>query len=251
MRLMRRKPPQILSNVTEAPPADARQETFVRPANLDLALEIAVRAALQHSDASGAAIALMGNEALVCRARGGNIAPDLGVRLDVNAGITGACVRSAAVLHCEDTESDQRVDSMVCRALGIRSILVVPVLDKRRVIGVVEVLSAKHHAFGSEHIHWLEKLAEFIRDLSSTRAVNASASASLLAAVATSEHGRQSAETEEAMDLRASLADESPAVPPDAGLGAFLSVLPKSSPSSTWDELCQELASRMKVIEKI
>jgi hypothetical protein len=192
----------------------------------------------------------MENDVLVCRARGGEIAPDLGMRLDVNAGITGACVRSAGVLHCEDTESDQRVDSVVCRTLGIRSILVIPVLDKRRVVGVVEVLSAQDHAFGSEHIYWLAKLAEFVRDLSSTPAVNDSASVPLLAAVATTEQGQPNGETERAMDFRASPADENPAVPPDAGLGAFLSTLPKSSRSSTWDELCQELTSRMKVSEK-
>jgi putative methionine-R-sulfoxide reductase with GAF domain len=248
MRWMRGKGNQTPTKADEDVPENTRQEIPGWLRTQELALEIAVRAASQYTGASAAAIALLNDEMLVCRARVGGIAPDLGMRLNLNSGITGACVRSAAVMHCEDTESDPRVDSAVCRTLGIRSILVVPVLAKENVVGVVEVLSAKDHAFGSEHIEWLAKLADFVCEMSfspahDTRATSLQPSEP----VAPEQPGDL---TESKLDRPRSLSDERNAAASDTSLADFLSVLPKNSHSSTWDELSEALTSRMKIRDK-
>lgn len=250
MRFMGSKDNQTPTHAEGSEPQDATQETVGRSRNTDIALQIAVRAALQQTGASAAAIALIKNGTLVCLARIGDIAPDLGMRLDVNAGITGACVRTAAAMHCEDTESDPRVDSVVCRTLSIRSILVVPVLAKGNVVGVVEVLSAKDHAFGSEHIQWLAKLSEFVCEMSLSSADDARARAPLLSPAETMAQEQPDGVTEPTLDRPATLAHECTVVPSDTGLTAFLSGLPKGSQSSTWDELSEALTSRMKVTDK-
>src|SRR5437879_10954581 len=90
-------------------------EALASSASLGGALDIVVRAAMLKTCATGVAVALMEGGQLLCRARVGNIAPDLGVALNVNRGITGACVRSAQLLHCYDAETDKRVDADVCR----------------------------------------------------------------------------------------------------------------------------------------
>src|ERR1700758_2129490 len=126
----------------------APAQTSGSSVNLEIALDIAVRAAAQNTGATAVAIALMENGALVCRARCGDIAPDLGVALNASTGITGACVRTAQVLNCYDTQLDERVNADVCRTLGIRSILVIPILVDGAVAGLLEALSVKPGAFG-------------------------------------------------------------------------------------------------------
>jgi len=93
--------------------------------------------------ASGAAIALADSDPdfMVCRASSGDDAPSVGARLQVGSGFSGECVKSGRLLRCEDTETDARVDRASCRALGIRSILAVPVRAGEKSIGILEAFS--------------------------------------------------------------------------------------------------------------
>lgn len=246
MHLIRGRYNQTRTKNEKDAPKDAAREAG-HSHKPDLILEIAARAAVHHTNASAAAIALLDNGTLVCRASVGRIAPDLGMRLDVNSGITGACVRSKAVMHCVDTESDRRVDALVCRTLGIRSVLVVPVLAGSTVVGVVEVLSAKDSAFKAEHIQWLLKLAEFLSRMSASP-VHEATEHELLPLPESAAERQRDAIIEPTTDHLPP--DGSTAVSADSGLAAFLSVLPKSSQSSTWDEMSEALTARMKVAGK-
>src|SRR5581483_5429076 len=97
--------------------------------------------------ATGAAIALRRGSEIVCRARAGRTAPDVGVRLQTDYGISAECVRTGEVLLCSDTEANPHVDLAACRRLGVRSILVAPLRLYRRTLGLFEVLSSAPHAF--------------------------------------------------------------------------------------------------------
>jgi len=126
-----------------------------------------VESAQALSGATGSAIAIRnqnnGNgEEVLCVARSGNTAPRLGSRLDENSGISGECLVTGRVLHCDDTAADHRVDPEVCRLLGLRSIIVVPVRVRGRIAGVLEVFSTVPHAFTWEHIDSLKRLAEIV-----------------------------------------------------------------------------------------
>lgn len=116
---------------------------------LDLVLnELVVRAA-DAAQATAAALALLRNDQMVCRAATGRHAPDLGTPLETRNGLSGACVRTRAPQLCADTESDPRIDPIISRRLGIRSMLVVPVFDHETIgpdqrpplTGVLEVFS--------------------------------------------------------------------------------------------------------------
>ncbi|MGA7926617.1 MAG: GAF domain-containing protein [Candidatus Sulfotelmatobacter sp.] len=114
--------------------------------------------------ASGAAIALAGNDAgtMICRASAGPSAPPVGSNLQVGSGFSGECVRTGSLLRCDDTETDQRVDRQSCRALGIRSMLAVPLRLDQRVIGLLEVFSAQPGSFDENDSAVLERFAETI-----------------------------------------------------------------------------------------
>src|SRR5438105_623138 len=129
---------------------------------LDLVLNEIVQQARLATGATGAAIALIRDHEMVCRATIGTNSPDLGMHLDTKSGLSGACVQSAAVQICGDTETDDRVDTEVCRQLGVRSILVLPLLDNSKGIGVFEILSPLPNAFGEREVQTLQALARRI-----------------------------------------------------------------------------------------
>jgi len=132
----------------------------------DLALDLVLNEIVQQvritTRATGAAIALLRGEEMVCRATTGGNAPDLGVRLDTKTGLSGACVQSRQTQLCSDTELDDRVDVAACRALGVRSILVLPLLTGTRMMGVFEVFSPLHHAFGERDVQTLQAFIQQI-----------------------------------------------------------------------------------------
>jgi hypothetical protein len=123
-------------------------------------LEELTRSAQSLTGASGAALALSSGKVMSCRACSGYLAPPVGTRLNTEAGLTATCVRTAAVVRCDDTESDPRVDSAKC--IGIRSILAVPVFDDPDVAGVLEVLSSKLRSFTDRHVTALQLLARLV-----------------------------------------------------------------------------------------
>jgi hypothetical protein len=112
--------------------------------------------------ATGAAIALRSGDEIVCRARAGRTAPDVGVRLQTDAGLSADCVRRGEILLCHDAESSPRVDLASCRTLGVRSILVAPLRHLRQTLGVFEVLSAAPYAFDHRDVATMQLLSSMM-----------------------------------------------------------------------------------------
>ena len=110
--------------------------------------------------AHGTALALRTNGVILCRARSGEIAPELGARLNVESGISGECLRSASIMVCNDAAIDSRVDREACLSLGVRSIVVVPLHGPVGIDGILEAFSTVAYAFGTEQIDALRALAE-------------------------------------------------------------------------------------------
>jgi putative methionine-R-sulfoxide reductase with GAF domain len=133
----------------------------IHPAELDLEPAIsAITERAQHlTGATGAAIALRAGDEIVCRARAGRTAPDLGVRLQTDAGISAEAVRSGEIMLCHDAERNPRVDLASCRRLGVRSILVSPLRHYRRTLGVFEVLSSSPGAFDERDVATMQLLS--------------------------------------------------------------------------------------------
>jgi len=112
--------------------------------------------------ASGAAVALRNGSEIICRARTGRTAPDLGVRLQTDSGISADCVRTGDVVLCHDAEANPLVDLVACRRLGVRSILAAPLRHIRRTVGVFEVLSPAPHAFNDRDVATMQVLSSMI-----------------------------------------------------------------------------------------
>ncbi len=140
------------------------EDTEIHAAELDLEPAIsAITERAQHlTGATGAAIALRAGDEIVCRARAGRTAPDLGVRLQTDAGISAEAVRSGEVMLCHDAERNPRVDLASCRRLGVRSILVSPLRHYRRTLGIFEVLSSTPGAFDERDVATMQMLSSMM-----------------------------------------------------------------------------------------
>jgi len=127
--------------------------------DLEPGISIIAEKAQVLTGATGAAIALRRGNEIVCRARTGRTAPDIGVRLQTDSGLSAECVRTGEVLLCDDAESNPRVDWATCRRMGVRSILVAPLRHFRRTLGVFEVLSSTPHAFDNNDVATMQFLS--------------------------------------------------------------------------------------------
>ena len=130
--------------------------------DLNAVLQLITERALSLTEASGAALAFLTDDKIICRARAGEPAPPLGAPVDVNQGLSGECVRSAQLVSCEDTENDLRVDPEVARALGIGSLMAAPIVSDFRVVGLLEVSSPHLRGFTKAHETVLDWLVEMI-----------------------------------------------------------------------------------------
>jgi putative methionine-R-sulfoxide reductase with GAF domain len=131
--------------------------------DLEAALQLLAERAQYITGASGAAIALLEDAAMICRASAGPSAPELGAEVQMKSGLTGESVRTRKVLRCDDAETDSRVNRESCRALGIKSVMVVPLIREQKVIGVFELLADRANAFEERDITALEHLAEMVQ----------------------------------------------------------------------------------------
>ena len=145
-----------------------------RQASADLALEIVLNEIVEQAclatGATGAAIALLRDDEMVCRASSGTNAPELGARLDGDSGLTAECLKTRQIQRCDDAQADPRVDMEASRSLGVRSLMIVPLLQKGDPLGVLEVFSSRPGVFGERDASTLQALAQrILRNLQQAR----------------------------------------------------------------------------------
>lgn len=125
----------------------------------DRELTVLAHEVLASLNATGVAIAIEDGDRIVCRARAGTSAPEIGTFLDHNSGISARCIREDASLAVYDTDLDARVNCDACRRLGIRSLAVAPLHHASRVTGFIEVFSNFPSSFDQECLRRLEAYA--------------------------------------------------------------------------------------------
>src|SRR5882724_7833075 len=125
---------------------------------LDLRLHEILECGLRATSGNGAVIALASGDKIVCRATSGERTPSIGACLNTRSGLSGLCIQTREMQHCEDAHTDPRVNADACRALRIRSIVVLPVAEGARLWGILEVFSSRPHAFSDTDIQALQAL---------------------------------------------------------------------------------------------
>ena len=130
----------------------------------DSALQLVAEHMMKLTRSTGAAIALESDGLVVCRASSGD-APNVGVVLQPELGLSGECFRTGTIVRCDDTRSDARLDPSIGELLGFRSALMLPIRLGQRSIGVLEVLARGPGHFDNGDVFVLAGLAELVLDL--------------------------------------------------------------------------------------
>jgi TonB family protein len=129
----------------------------------ELALEIVLNQIVEQArvatGADGAAIVLRREGEMVCRASNGPTAPALGSRLDTSSGLSSECVKTLCTQRCGDVLTDTRADVEASQRLGVRSVVVMPLLHWGELLGFFELFSSRPFAFGDGDERTLEALA--------------------------------------------------------------------------------------------
>jgi len=141
---------------------DGRSLTNMAQRDLDAALQLLAQRAQYITAASGAAVALREEGGMICRASAGTSAPGLGSHLQTDSGLSGESVRTRQILRCDNSDTDSRVNRETCQALGIASVVVMPLIHNDEVIGVFELFSDRVSAFEERDVVALQRIAEMI-----------------------------------------------------------------------------------------
>jgi TonB family protein len=138
---------------------------------IDLALELVINEIVQQArlatNATGAAIALMVGGKMTCRAATGATAPEVAALLNAPSGVAEACLATGTAQHCDDTETDPRFEAAACQRLGVRSLIIIPVLSqvvsvqnkKADRLGVIAIFSPVARGFGEAEVRKLQAFA--------------------------------------------------------------------------------------------
>ena len=125
-------------------------------------MSLAVRRTLELVDAEGAVIELAEGDDLVYRAVSGAMQSQLGARVKQGSSLSGLCLAEGRSLVCEDTETDPRVDLEACRRVGVRSMIVIPLIHAGEPVGVLKAGSARPGVFAARDAEMLELLSKVV-----------------------------------------------------------------------------------------
>lgn len=139
-----------------------QQEIAIRNPNLDEVMAVIVERTQQLTSADGSIMKMVEGDEIVCRAASGTALPYIGFRLQVAKSLSGQCIKSGKIIYCHDVETDSRVDIAVCRRIGIRSMVLIPLFYKEEVVGLLNVFSSTPSAFKESDIQTLQLMAGFL-----------------------------------------------------------------------------------------
>jgi len=127
--------------------------------DLDAVMREIVRQTQRLTSADGAVVELVEGDERVYRAGAGTAEPHVGLRLPVNASLSGLCVSLGDIVICDDSELDSRVDREATRMVGARSMVVVPLAHREATAGVLKVYSGRPRAFSERELRILQMRA--------------------------------------------------------------------------------------------
>lgn len=138
---------------------ELQQEILASVTDPQKVMELVVAKTPDATGGTGAALGLLHHDDLVFRAVSGLATGRIGYCIPLEGSLTGHAVRQRAVMRCNNTLTDTRVDGEAARDLGLRSVMVAPLYRSEEVIGALITFSAAAEAFDDLDAYTLQVLA--------------------------------------------------------------------------------------------
>ncbi|GGY62688.1 diguanylate cyclase [Marinobacter zhanjiangensis] len=142
----------------------AQMQKLVSTAGLDLRVlrQKVADVALEATGAEAAVVEEAIGDDMVYTAVAGTARPVMGLRLPIDASLSGICYREQVPLLCPDTHQDPRVARSTAEEIGFRSGLLVPLLHEGHCFGALKVYSSWPHAFRQDQLELLEMASQVL-----------------------------------------------------------------------------------------
>jgi diguanylate cyclase (GGDEF)-like protein len=127
--------------------------------DLDEAMAQIVAQAHRLTRADAAVVEMLEGDELVYRAVAGKADKFHGLRMSAATSLSDRSIRDGEILWCQDAGCDPRVNLEVARKTGARSMVIVPLLPRRRPVGALNVYSARPYAFGERELRVVQMMA--------------------------------------------------------------------------------------------
>jgi PAS domain S-box-containing protein len=138
---------------------ELQQQILSAVTDPETVMKLVVESTPEATSGTGASIGLIHGEDMVFRATSGLAAGRVGYCIPLEGSLSGHAIRDRMVIRCNNTELDPRVDGEAARELGIRSIVVAPLVQGDDVIGALLSYSPNADAFHDLDTHIIQVLA--------------------------------------------------------------------------------------------
>ena len=138
---------------------DLQQHILAAATSPDRVMQLMVEKTPGVTGGRGAVIERVEGEELVYRAASGPASEFVGKRLPIEGSLSGLSIRQKEVIRSDNTEIDMRVDATACRAIGIRSMVIAPLLEGNTATGVLKTFSLRVNQFNDLDAYALQILA--------------------------------------------------------------------------------------------
>src|SRR5438093_4418949 len=122
-------------------------------------MQLAVNRTPDVTNSAGAVVELAEGDQLVYRAASGPAARHIGLRIPIDDSISGSSIIEQRPIRCDDVDLDPRVNSAAARMIGIRSLIVAPLMHGEKAVGVLKTFSHKTNTFDDLDTYTLQLLA--------------------------------------------------------------------------------------------
>lgn len=136
-----------------------QQEVLTAATDPDRVMSLVAERTREITKSTGAVVEVVHGEDLVYRAASGSAVRHIGSHIPMEDSLSGLSVRKREVMRCDDSEADPRVDAAACRDIGIRSMIVAPLVQGSTAMGALKTYSDKPSKFDDLDAYAVELLA--------------------------------------------------------------------------------------------
>ncbi|PZO44317.1 MAG: hypothetical protein DCF17_04440 [Shackletoniella antarctica] len=151
---------QELERLSEV--VDTQQRVALVNPHLEQVMTVIAESALSLTRADGTAVELIEGNELVWHTGSGIAQDHLGERLPLADSLGGQCLTEGRALYCADMDRDGYGNLPIVQALGLRSMVVVPLTYQAERVGVIKVFSRQPDAFTESDKQTLQLMAGFL-----------------------------------------------------------------------------------------